>query len=302
MGLIEKYQDRRLVDRVFDLAWTHSQVLLHQLNATEADAQLYGHLASSVIYANPLLRADASLLGKNRRGQSGLWGYSISGDFPIVLLQIGDPSNIELVRQLVQAHAYWRLKGLAVDLVIWNEDHAGYRQPLQEQIVGLIAAGLEAKFTDRPGGIFLRLGEQISSEDRILFQTVSRAILTDSRGTLWDQIHRRRVAEVPVPHIRPVRSRRDETPASAAAASARPALLQRVGRIHPGRARIRDYDRARPGNAGALGECAGEPELRKHHLGKRPGLHLERERARVPPDSLEQRPRERFGRGSLLHP
>ena len=213
MGLIEKYQDRRLAGRVFDLAWTHSQVLLQQLNATEADAQLYGHLASSVIYANPLLRADASLLGKNRRGQSGLWGYSISGDFPIVLLQIADPSNIELVRQLVQAHAYWRLKGLAVDLVIWNEDHAGYRQLLQEQIVGLIAAGLEAKFTDRPGGIYLRLGDQISSEDRILFQTVSRATLTDSRGTLWDQIHRRRVAEVPVPRIRLARNRRDEIPA-----------------------------------------------------------------------------------------
>ncbi len=215
MGLVEKYQDRRLTSRVFDLAWTHSQVLLQQLNATEADAQLYGHLASAVIYANPGLRADASLLGKNRRGQSGLWGYSISGDFPIVLLQIADPSNIELVRQLVQAHAYWRLKGLAVDLVIWNEDHAGYRQLLQEQIVGLIAAGLEAKFTDRPGGIYLRLGEQISSEDRILFQTVSRAILTDSGGTLWDQIHRRRVAEVPVPRIRPIRNRRDETPAAA---------------------------------------------------------------------------------------
>ena len=216
MALIEKHQDRRLADRVFDLAWTHSQVLLQQINATEADAQLYGHLASSVIYANPLLRADASLLGKNRRGQSGLWGYSISGDFPIVLLQIGDPSNIELVRQLVEAHAYWRLKGLAVDLVIWNEDHAGYRQLLQEQILGLIAAGLEARFTERPGGIFLRLGEQISSEDRILFQTVSRAILSDGRGTLWDQIHRRRVAEVPVPRIRLARNRRDETPAAAA--------------------------------------------------------------------------------------
>jgi cyclic beta-1,2-glucan synthetase len=63
-----------------------------------------------------------------------LWGYSISGDLPIVLLQIEDPANINLVRQLVQAHGYWRLKGLAVDLVIWNEDHAGYRQLLQEQI------------------------------------------------------------------------------------------------------------------------------------------------------------------------
>ena len=83
---------------------------------------------SSIIYANASLRADRELLIKNRRGQSGLWGYAISGDLPIVLLQIGDPANIDLVRQLVQAHAYWRSKGLAVDLVIWNEDHAGYRQ------------------------------------------------------------------------------------------------------------------------------------------------------------------------------
>ncbi len=49
LGLAEKYQDRRLADRVFGLAWTHSQVLLRQINATEADAQLYGHLAGSIV-------------------------------------------------------------------------------------------------------------------------------------------------------------------------------------------------------------------------------------------------------------
>ncbi len=191
VSLVEKYQDRHLADRVFDLAWTHSQVVLRQLNATEADAQLYARLASSVIYANAALRADAAVLIRNRRGQSGLWGYAISGDLPIVLLQIGDAANIDLVRQLVQAHAYWRLKGLAVDLVIWNEDHAGYRQRLQEQIMGLIAAGIEASVIDRPGGIFVRPAEQISSEDRILFQSVARVVITDSRGTLAEQLDRR---------------------------------------------------------------------------------------------------------------
>ena len=121
-----------------------------------------------MIYANPARRADPSVLRSNRRGQTGLWGYGISGDLPIVLLRISDPANIELVRQLVQAHAYWRMKGLTVDLVIWNEDHAGYRQPLQDQILGLIAAGIEANLIDRPGGIFVRRAEQIPSEDRML--------------------------------------------------------------------------------------------------------------------------------------
>ena len=208
LGLVEKYQDRRLADRVFDLAWTHNQVVLRQINASEADAQLYCRLASSVIYANASLRADPSVLIKNRRGQSGLWGYSISGDLPIVLLQIEDPANIDLVRQLIQAHAYWRLKGLAVDLMIWNEDHAGYRQLLHDQIMGLIAAGVEASEIDRPGGIFVRPADQISEEDRILFQTVARAIITDSRGALEDQLNRRGQVKVTVPPLTPTRTHR----------------------------------------------------------------------------------------------
>jgi len=210
VGLVEKYQDRRLADRVFELAWTHSQVVLRQINATETDAQLYGRLASSVIYANPSLRADPAILSKNRRGQSGLWGYAISGDLPIVLLQIGDPDHIELVRQLVQAHAYWRLKGLAVDLVIWSEDHAGYRQQLQEQIMGLIAAGAEASVIDRPGGIFVRAADQISNEDRILLQSVARAIIADGRGTLAEQIGRGDPVEKRVSPFVPTRGHRAE--------------------------------------------------------------------------------------------
>jgi cellobiose phosphorylase len=52
MNLVDKYQDRRIADRVFEMAWTQSQVLLRQINATEADAQLYSHIASCLIYPN----------------------------------------------------------------------------------------------------------------------------------------------------------------------------------------------------------------------------------------------------------
>ena len=203
LELVEKYRDRRLADRVFDLAWTHSQVVLRQLNASEAEAQSYGRLANSVIYSHAFLRADASIISSNHRGQSGLWAHAISGDLPIVLLQINDLENIELARQLVKAHAYWRLKGLAVDLMIWNEDRDGYRQLLQEQIMGLITWGVEAQVLDHPGGIFVRHADQISSEDRILIQSVARVILSDSQGTLAEQINRRSSRVVRVPRLKP---------------------------------------------------------------------------------------------------
>jgi cellobiose phosphorylase len=202
-SLVEKYQDKYLSDRAFELSWTHGQVVLRQINATEHDAQLYSRLAASVIYANASLRTDPNVIVKNYRGQSGLWSYSISGDLPIVLLQIEDSDNIELVKQLIQAHAYWRLKGLIVDLVIWNEDHGGYRQTLQNQILGLVMPSAGAEMKEQPGGIFIRSADQISNEDRILFQTVARIIISDKYGTLEEQIGRREKAKLPVAYFSP---------------------------------------------------------------------------------------------------
>ncbi len=195
--LIEKYRDRHLADRVFDLAWTHSQVMLRQLNATQADAQIFEEMAGSILYAHASLRAEGGILRANLRAQSGLWGQSISGDLPIVLVHIRDQGHIELVRQLVQAHAYWRRKGLAVDLVIWNEDQAGYRQSLNDQIMSLIASGVEASLIDRHGGIFVRALQQIAPEDQILIQAAARMVLTGGRGTLAEQIWRRRSQKPP---------------------------------------------------------------------------------------------------------
>ncbi|ABB74486.1 Cellobiose phosphorylase [Nitrosospira multiformis ATCC 25196] len=214
MHLVEKYQDQHLKNRVFDLAWTHSLVVLRQLNATETDAQLFGRMAGSILYASPYLRADEALLSKNRQGQSGLWGYAISGDLPIVLLQITDMANIDLVRQLVQAHAYWRVKGMAVDLVIWNEDHSSYRQQLHDHIMGLLAGSAEAHVLDRPGGIFIRRGEQIAPEDRILMQAVARVIILDTNGKLVEQLTSRLPADLPLrPHpLKPVRRSSPEKP------------------------------------------------------------------------------------------
>ncbi|MGO4222031.1 glucoamylase family protein [Lysobacter sp. TAF61] len=203
LELVDKYRDRRLADRVFDLAWTHSQVVRRQINASQADAQLYERLAGLIVYAHPLLRADAEVLLQNQRGQSGLWGHAISGDLPIVLLQIADSDNIELVRQMVQAHAYWRLKGLRADLVIWNESQAGYRQQLQEQILGMVSADPEVNVLDRPGGIFVRPAQQISQEDRILLQSVARVIVSDQKGTLATQVGRHVTPERTVPDLLP---------------------------------------------------------------------------------------------------
>ncbi len=212
LAQVEKYQSSRMADRAFDLAWTHSQVALHQLNATEADAQLYGRLASALIYADPARRAGPGVLRNNRRGQRGLWSYGISGDLPIVLLRISDPKKVEIVRQSIQAHSYWRLKGLIVDLVILHEESSIYRQSLQDQITSLIVLGIDAQLLDKPGGVFVRRLDQIPQDDLVLLQTVARIVLDDGKGALAEQLEHRNVLEPSVPALTATRSAPPDAP------------------------------------------------------------------------------------------
>jgi cyclic beta-1,2-glucan synthetase len=103
---------------------------------------------------------------------------------------VSNTTNIDLVKQLILARAYWQLKGLNADLVILNEDVSGYRQELQEQIQQLLTVNNSLATGERQGGIYVRSVDQISTEDYILFQTVARAIISDNRGSLHDQLNR----------------------------------------------------------------------------------------------------------------
>ncbi|MHB1300729.1 MAG: GH36-type glycosyl hydrolase domain-containing protein [Burkholderiales bacterium] len=191
LALLEEYGDRHFIERAFEMAWFQSQEVLRHLGATEADAQIYGRLATSVIYGNALRRTSPSVITRNQLGQSGLWRFAISGDLPIILLRIGDLNRIDLVKQALQAHAYWRMKGLNSDLVIVNEDFSSYRAVLQDQIMGLINAGPEAHIIDKPGGVFVRRTEELSEDERVLLQTVARIVFNNITETLVEPFERR---------------------------------------------------------------------------------------------------------------
>jgi len=200
--LIEKYQDQTIADRCFELAWTHGLIVLRHLNATETEAQLYGRLTSALLYHTLTRRANPVVLARNQRGQRSLWSFGISGDLPMVVVYSTQVERLELVRQMIQAHAYWRLKGLAVDLVILNDDDSIYRQTLHDHILNLITAANASQLVDKPGGIFLRRREQLSPEDHGLLEAAARIVLRDDQGTLAEQLQRRLRPGVTPPSLR----------------------------------------------------------------------------------------------------
>ncbi|MDD1761746.1 MAG: hypothetical protein LUQ59_05890 [Methanothrix sp.] len=208
--LIDKYHDMRMADRIHSLAWTHSQMVMQQLGVTDVDINHYMRLASAIIYPSSNWRTSPRILLSNQQGQSGLWAFGISGDIPIVLLQIGDLSYLDLAHQLLRSHAYWQMMGLAVDLVIWNTDRSGYQQELQDEIKGLISIKADTSTKERSGGVFVIHADQISEEAAILIQAVARTIFTDDRGTFEEQLERESRPSTAVPLLKPEKAVRVE--------------------------------------------------------------------------------------------
>jgi len=184
LRLMGKYSDPHAIDRVMDFAWASAQLELRLLRIQPDEARRFQGLASHLLFPNPLLRPPAEHIEENRKGQAGLWPYGISGDLPIALITIGEAQDISLVRQMLQAHTYWRMHGLMADLVILNEEASGYEQPLREQLEDLIQAHSTYTGKDQPGGIFLRSADQVPEEDQTLLMAAASVVLVAARGTL----------------------------------------------------------------------------------------------------------------------
>ena len=185
LRLIDKYRDRDVADRVPELAWTHGQVMLRQLNASEADAQLYARLAGSVLCPQTALRADPAIIARNQCGRADLEALGIPGDRPLVLLHLREVANLDLARQVVQAYTWWRAKGLAANLVVWCDGPAA----LHDDVMRLPGAG----------GVYVCTSEQLSLEDRMLMQAVARVVLADDQGSLAEQLRRAAARKVALP-------------------------------------------------------------------------------------------------------
>ena len=215
---VDKHRDATAFTRALTLAWTQGQVQLHHLGVTAGEASLFQRLAGHVIYAASAMRPSSEAIQRGSGAQSGLWGQGISGDLPIVLLRIADIDDLEIVRELLQAHEYWRMKQLAVDLVILNDRQSSYVQELQVAIETLIRTSRPAPLTGtehRPGRVFLLRADLISAETKDLLASVARVALSAQRGRLFEQLERigePAAAERPAPKQTIPRSRRPDRP------------------------------------------------------------------------------------------
>ncbi len=188
-ALVAKYRDGSAAARAFSMAFTHARVTLEHLGLTDDHAMLFSRVASRV-FGTDASCISADDLERNTLAQSHLWGHGISGDLPIVLVCISEMRELSLVRQVLLAQEYWRVKNLRADVVIINDHAADYADEVQRRLSDLVQEPRWAGFRDAPGGIFLMRAEGMAASDRHLLAAVARVVLRGAWGGLSPQLHR----------------------------------------------------------------------------------------------------------------
>lgn len=179
--LANKYSNMSNVDRIFQLSWTEVQLEMKYLSIKSNQVNIYQKMASKILFKNSIFKDRYKYVTKIKQGQSSLWPYGISGDFPIVLLIVRDEKHVELVRQLIDAHEYWSLKGLSVDLVILNLQDNSYIQVLQDKIRDMVNSRRVYKGS-KSGGIFIYSRSTMDEKNMEFFMAISRIVIDAEDG------------------------------------------------------------------------------------------------------------------------
>jgi cyclic beta-1,2-glucan synthetase len=201
VALADKYSDPATFERAATLSWTHAQVQCHHLGIELEDAHLFQDLASRLLYSAPSLRPPADALKRNASGPAELWAHGISGDLPIVLVRIDEPEDRGIVRQLLRAHEYWRMKVLAIDVVIVNEQVHSYAQQLQASLEALVRTSHSPLGHEGPatrGSVFILRKDLVSAPQRDALHAAARVVLLSREGTLAEQLGRAQRAASPL--------------------------------------------------------------------------------------------------------
>ena len=119
-----------------------------------------------------------------------LWAMGLSGDLPVLLVELGHEFDTGDLRFLLSAHRFWRWRGAPVDMVLLHPGLPGYVEPLRDRLLELLRdAGSAELFAER-GGIHIFAAEPLAATRLAALRGAAAVTLFDQGGTIRNQIDR----------------------------------------------------------------------------------------------------------------
>lgn len=182
--LVDRYRQSAALDRSMLMSATFASVRMREMGILREDRAAIQMLSTLLVmlHAKPGPRAVSNQNSGDRRT---LWRFGISGDRPMLLVEISAGHGVRLVSAMVRALRLWAWGGLPCDLVVVNAEPPSYQMPLQLELQELQESyKAQSASTDpsRACGLHLLRQPELSDVEQTTLRMLARArLVADGR-------------------------------------------------------------------------------------------------------------------------
>ena len=175
--IIKYYDSIYNLEKAYEISTLMNVSDTKNMNITGENMRTYNIMLNYLYQTTKLSVTEERMdfLRKNALSQTGLWKFGVSGDRPIITVEISDISDISFVKEILKTFEYYKTKSIFVDIVIINNENGGYKDLIKKQIEEeLYRIYTLNSFYHTPGNVTVIDGSTLTREDRSLLNVVPR--------------------------------------------------------------------------------------------------------------------------------
>lgn len=185
--IANRYDTSRDIELNAHRAYERSRIESKYRDFKASEITLFLDMLSHLLFLSPARRANSEQIAQNHRGQSSLWRYGISGDLPILLVELTSETQIPLLHEAIKAYEYWGVMDISADMIVIVSEEYSYTSLLRDLVTGIVGAYRRDTAILSQEIVVLNRTD-LTSEDVQLLVSSARIYLTGGNGSIGNQL------------------------------------------------------------------------------------------------------------------
>lgn len=198
LGRLRACRSMARIDWIFEQAYMQTGQELHNLEIDARELEQMTELLSALLSpSRELRRPDPPADPSHSPAQLALWAHGISGDRPILLVQVRSAEDAGMLEPLFQAHTLWTGRQAGIDLVLIDESSSGYMQAARDRLRERAETVRARTHRQLTGTVTIIAGGDLNAGERELILGAAQLVLDTGRGSLNRQLRRQSATRLP---------------------------------------------------------------------------------------------------------
>ena len=177
LDIVDDYSNESHIRKAFKYATLANNINTKQLNITGPDMRTFNIMLNYLYQTSKhfVNNERKELLSRNSLNQTNLWKFSITGDLPVILVEINKTESTKFVEDILKAYEYFKTRAIFIDIVIINRETEKYKAVINRKVEQeLYRMNTLYNFSSTPGNVYVLDGDDVTEAEDNLFNMIAR--------------------------------------------------------------------------------------------------------------------------------